>query len=73
MLREMRMHDEVISFADGDIVMDYGQSVRTMPIIMKVSVKMLGMEENGKEQANYRILLFSFLLSKISPEQKIMF
>ena len=37
------------SFSEGDLIMDYGKYIRNMPIIIKGTVKVLRLDENGKE------------------------
>lgn len=49
LLKEMQQFGEVKTFKDGDIIMDYGKPIRTMPIIVKGTVKVLRMDESGKE------------------------
>ena len=49
LLKEMRQFGQVKTFREGDIIMDYGKPIRMMPIIIKGTVKVLRMDESGKE------------------------
>ncbi len=46
---EMHEFGEVLFFKEGDIIMDYGKYIRMMPLILKGTVKVLRMDELGKE------------------------
>jgi CRP/FNR family transcriptional regulator len=37
------------NFKEGDLIMDYGKYIRMMPIILKGTVKVLRLDENGNE------------------------
>jgi CRP/FNR family transcriptional regulator, anaerobic regulatory protein len=45
LVKEIYQFGEVKTFAEGDIIMDYGKYIRMMPIIVKV----FRMDENGNE------------------------
>ncbi len=45
----MQQFGEVKSFREGDLIMDYGKYIRMMPIVTKGTLKVLRMDENGKE------------------------
>lgn len=49
LLKEMQQFGEIKNFKEGDIVMDYGKYIRMMPIILKGTIKVLRMDESGKE------------------------
>ncbi len=49
LLQEMEEFGEVMNFKEGDIIMDYGKYIRMMPIVIKGTVKVFRMDENGKE------------------------
>lgn len=49
LIRELFQYGELKSFVAGDVIMDYGQYVRMMPIILKGTVKVFRRYENGKE------------------------
>lgn len=49
LLMEIQQFGEVKYFSEGDIIMDYGKYIRMMPIIVKGTIKVLRMDENGNE------------------------
>jgi len=49
LLQEMQEAGELMQFTEGDIIMNYGKYLRMMPIVLKGTVKVLRMDENGKE------------------------
>ncbi|MEO6670321.1 MAG: Crp/Fnr family transcriptional regulator [Ferruginibacter sp.] len=49
LIQEMHEAAEILNFQEGDIIMDYGKYIRMMPLILKGTVKVLRMDENGKE------------------------
>ena len=49
LIEEMDQFGEIKNFKEGDLIMDYGKYIRMMPIIIKGTVKVLRMDENGKE------------------------
>ena len=49
LIKEMDQFGEIKFFKDGDIIMDYGKYIRMMPLIIKGTVKVFRMDENGKE------------------------
>jgi CRP/FNR family transcriptional regulator, anaerobic regulatory protein len=49
LVKEIYQFGEVKSFAEGDIIMDYGKYIRMMPIIVKGTIKVFRMDENGNE------------------------
>jgi len=49
LLEEMQSSGELMDFNEGDIIMNYGKYLRMMPIVLKGTVKVLRMDENGKE------------------------
>ena len=49
LITEMHQFGEIKFFKEGDIIMDYGKYIRMMPIIIKGTIKVLRMDESGKE------------------------
>jgi CRP/FNR family transcriptional regulator len=49
LIEEMYAHGEVRHYKEGDIILDYGKYIRMMPLILKGTIKVLRMDENGKE------------------------
>ncbi len=49
LIKEMQQFGELKSFAEGDIIMDYGKYIRMMPIIVKGTIKVFRMDESGNE------------------------
>lgn len=49
LLEEMETYGQIMNFAEGDIIMDYGKYIRMMPIIIKGTIKVFRMDESGKE------------------------
>jgi CRP/FNR family transcriptional regulator, anaerobic regulatory protein len=49
LIREMQEFGELKHYKEGDIIMDYGKYIRMMPIIVKGTLKVLRMDEKGKE------------------------
>jgi CRP/FNR family transcriptional regulator len=49
LLKEMQQFGDLKHYKEGDIVMDYGKYIRMMPIVIKGTLKVLRMDENGKE------------------------
>ncbi len=49
LLEEMDTYGQIMNFAEGDIIMDYGKYIRMMPIIIKGTIKVFRMDESGKE------------------------
>ena len=53
LLQEMQDSGELRYFKEGDIIMDYGKYIRMMPIIINGTLKVLRMDETGKELLLY--------------------
>ena len=49
LIKEMQQFGEIKHFKEGDLIMDYGKYIRMMPIIIKGTVKVFRMDENGNE------------------------
>jgi len=49
LVKEMHESCEIRSFKEGDVIMDYGKYIRMMPLIISGTMKVLRMDENGKE------------------------
>ncbi len=53
LITEMFQFGEIKHFKEGDVIVDYGKYIRSMPFILKGSVKVFKMEETGKELLLY--------------------
>ncbi len=53
LLAEIEQYGQLRSFKEGDIIMDYGKYIRMMPLIIKGTIKVLRMDESGKELLLY--------------------
>lgn len=49
LVQEMLGCGELKRFGEGDVIMDYGKFIRMMPIIVSGTIKVLRMDENGRE------------------------
>lgn len=49
LLQEMQQFGEIKIFKEGEIIMDYGKYIRMMPLVLKGTIKVLRMDENGNE------------------------
>ena len=49
LINEIHEYGEVMYFKEGEIIMDYGKYIRMMPMIIKGTIKVLRMDENGNE------------------------
>ncbi|HNU88087.1 MAG TPA: Crp/Fnr family transcriptional regulator [Ferruginibacter sp.] len=49
LVKEIFGSGEIQQFKEGDLIMDYGKYIRMMPIILKGNIKVLRMDETGKE------------------------
>ncbi len=49
LVKEIFGSGEIQQFKEGDLIMDYGKYIRMMPIILKGTIKVLRMDETGKE------------------------
>lgn len=49
LVKEMYDFGEIRQFREGELVMDYGKYIRMMPLILKGTIKVLRMDESGKE------------------------
>lgn len=49
LLQEIQQFGTWQQFNEGDLIMDYGKYIRMMPIILKGTVKVLRLDENGNE------------------------
>ena len=49
LVKEMQEFGELKHFKEGEIIMDYGKYIRMMPIIVNGTIKVLRMDETGKE------------------------
>jgi CRP/FNR family transcriptional regulator len=49
LLQEIKEFGELKYFKDGDVIMDYGNYINMMPIVSKGTIKVLRMDEGGKE------------------------
>ncbi|HUM51721.1 MAG TPA: Crp/Fnr family transcriptional regulator [Chitinophagales bacterium] len=53
LVKEIFQFGIIKHFKEGDVIMDYGQYVRMMPIISKGTVKVFRMDDTGKELLLY--------------------
>jgi CRP/FNR family transcriptional regulator, anaerobic regulatory protein len=49
LVKEIYRFGEVQHFKEGELIMDYGKYIRMMPIILNGTIKVLRMDETGKE------------------------
>lgn len=49
LLKEIGQFGIFQQFREGDLIMDYGKYIRMMPIVLKGTIKVLRMDEHGKE------------------------
>ena len=49
LIRELEQKSKNVFIKAGETILDIGQAIRTMPIILKGSVKVSRTDENGKE------------------------
>jgi len=49
LLKEIRQFGTLQFFKEGDLIMDYGKYIRMMPIILKGTVKVYRLDEEGNE------------------------
>ncbi len=49
LLEEMNKFGELKYFKEGDVIMDYGNFIRMMPIVVKGTIKVFKMDDSGKE------------------------
>jgi CRP/FNR family transcriptional regulator, anaerobic regulatory protein len=49
LIREMEKQGRIQSFKSGETIMDIGQTVRFMPIILKGNIKVTRMDDEGRE------------------------
>lgn len=55
LMKEINSVAKVVTVKADEVIMDYGQIVRTMPIILSGSIKVYRMDENGKELLLYYV------------------
>jgi CRP/FNR family transcriptional regulator len=53
LVTEMYQFGEIKQFKEGDLIMDYGKYIRSMPLILKGAIKVLRKDEQGKELLLY--------------------
>ncbi len=49
LVKEIFQFGVITHFKEGDIIMDYGKYIRMMPIVVKGTIKVFRMDENGNE------------------------
>ncbi|MEM7102402.1 MAG: Crp/Fnr family transcriptional regulator [Bacteroidota bacterium] len=47
--KEIIDHGEIRTFADGEVIMDFGQYIRSVPLLMKGSIKVIREDDKGNE------------------------
>ncbi len=55
LLEEMEQNGSMVTVKAGDLILDIGQTVRTMPIILSGTVKVSRTDEDGKELLLYYV------------------
>lgn len=55
LVKAIEKHAKLVSLKAGDVILDIGQIVRTMPIILSGSVKVSRLDEEGKELLLYYV------------------
>src|SRR5690554_2834475 len=55
LLEELKKNAKEVSVKAGDVILDYGQIVRTMPIIASGTVKVSRMDDEGRELLLYYV------------------
>lgn len=55
LLKEIEKHGRLMYFKAGDVILDYGQTVRVMPIVLSGTVKVTRTDENGHDLLLYYI------------------
>lgn len=53
LVEEMMKSGEVREYAEGDLIIDYGRLVRSFPIVLKGVVKVMKIEDTGRELLLY--------------------
>jgi CRP/FNR family transcriptional regulator, anaerobic regulatory protein len=49
LIKEIYQFGDIKHFKEGDIIMDYGKYIRMMPLIIRGTIKVFRMDENGRE------------------------
>lgn len=49
LIQEMAASGSLQHFKEGELIMDYGKYIRTMPIVLKGTVKVYKLDDNGNE------------------------
>ena len=75
LLEEIEVKSKLVSIKAGEIIMDIGQTVRTMPLILSGSVKVSRIDENGRELLLYYVnpnescaMTFTCCMQQLSSE-----
>lgn len=53
LIEEIKECGRLVTFTEGDVIIDYGKYIRAMPIVISGTLKVLKQEENGKEVLLY--------------------
>lgn len=53
LIEEIKACGKLLTFKEGDVIIDYGKYIRAMPIVISGTLKILKQEENGKEVLLY--------------------
>ena len=48
-VKEMHQFGEVKHYKEGDLIMDYGKYIRMVPLILKGTIKVLKLDDDGNE------------------------
>lgn len=49
LLQEIQQFGVLQTFKEGDLIMDYGKYIRMMPVVLKGTIKVYRLDENGNE------------------------
>jgi len=49
LVKEIYQYGDLLHFAEGDVIMDYGKYIRMMPLIVKGSIKVMRKDDAGNE------------------------
>ncbi len=55
LIRELEKNGKLMTFQEGDCILDIGQTVRFMPLILKGTIKVIRIDEEGREILLYYV------------------
>lgn len=53
LVEEIMEYGEVREYAEGDLIIDYGKFVKSLPIVLKGTIKVMKIEDSGRELLLY--------------------